>query len=155
MGPDSAFSVVVAFAAGAVLLAWAYFRAYQVSRPPIGVINLRDVALMIGAIVLVPYLYLAVPPWLEAAFLRLGLLTILQVTLEPILPRAWLSWAVALVLLGSDIGAALIFGAPKHAVPTRQHCCSGDRHRRRRQPVGPERPESTRCRGAGGRTDGL
>ena len=29
MGPDSAFYVVVASAAGAVLLAWAYFRAYE------------------------------------------------------------------------------------------------------------------------------
>jgi hypothetical protein len=111
MGPDSAFYVVVVSAAGAVLLAWAYFRVYEVNRPPIGVINLRDVTLMIGAIVLVPYLYLAVPPWLAAALLGLGLLTILQVTFEPILPGAWIAWAIALVLLGIDIGAALTWGA--------------------------------------------
>ena len=85
MGPDSAFYVVVAYAAGAVLLAWLYFRRFRVTRPPIGVFNLRDVVLMIGAIVLVPYLYLAVPPWLEATLLGLGMLTILQVTFEPIL----------------------------------------------------------------------
>jgi hypothetical protein len=112
MGPDSAFYVVVASAVGAVLLAWVYFRAYQVSRPPVGVINLRDVTLMIGAIVLVPYLYLAVPPWLEAALLGLGMLTILQVTFEPVVPGAWIAWAIALLLLGADVGAALIWGAP-------------------------------------------
>src|SRR5438874_7982788 len=106
MGPDTALFVVVTVAVGAVLLTWLYFRAFRVTRPPIGVFNLRDVALMIGAIVLVPYLYLAVPPWLEATFLGLGMLTILQVTLEPILPRHWLSWAVALALLGADVGAA-------------------------------------------------
>jgi hypothetical protein len=67
---------------------------------------------MIGAIVLAPYLYLAVPPWLEATFLGLGMLTILQITLEPILPGHWMSWAVTLVLLGADAGTALAFGAP-------------------------------------------
>jgi hypothetical protein len=112
MGPDGALYVVAGSATGAVLLAWLYFRAFRVTRPPIGVFNLRDVALMIGAIVLVPYLYLAVPPWLEATFLGLGMLTILQVTLEPILPGPWLPWAVALALLGADVGAALVFGAP-------------------------------------------
>jgi hypothetical protein len=67
---------------------------------------------MIGAIVLVPYLYLAVPPWLEATLLGLGLLTILQVTFEPILPGRWMPWAVTLVLLGANVGAAFVFGAP-------------------------------------------
>jgi hypothetical protein len=49
MGPDSAIYVAVA---SAVLLAWEYFQVYQVSRPLIGVINLRDATLMVGAIVL-------------------------------------------------------------------------------------------------------
>ena len=112
MGLDTALYVVVAYAAGAVLLAWVYFRRFRVTRPPIGVFNLRDVMLMIGAIVLVPYLYLAVPPWLEATLLGLGMLTILQVTLEPILPGRWMSWAVTLVMLSADVAAALVFGAP-------------------------------------------
>jgi hypothetical protein len=112
MGPDGAFYAVVACATGAVLLAWLYFRRFRVTRPPIGVMNLRDVALIIGAIVLVPYLYLAVPPWLAAKLLGLGLLTILQVTHEPVLPGRWTAWAVAVGLLGADVGAALVFGAP-------------------------------------------
>jgi hypothetical protein len=111
--PDSALFVVVGAAAGAVLLAWLYFRRFRVTRPPIGVMNLRDVALMIGAIVLVPYLYLAVPAWLAAMLLGLGMLTVLQVTFEPLLPAPWIAWAVALGLLGIDVAAALVFGAPR------------------------------------------
>src|SRR5450631_448015 len=111
MWPDNAFYVVTAYALGAVLLAWLYFRRFRVTRPPIGVFNLRDVTLMIGAIVLVPYLYLAFPPWLEATLLGVGLLTILQVTFEPALAWRWTSWPVALALLGADLGAALVFGA--------------------------------------------
>src|SRR5215471_18278822 len=120
MGPDSAFYVVVASAAAAVLLAWVYFRAYQVSRAPIGVINLRDVALMIGAIVLVPYLYLIMPPWLATTLLGLGTLTILQVTFEPILPGAWMAWIIALGLLGPGCGGCPHLGRAEHAVPAHQ-----------------------------------
>src|ERR1051326_3559446 len=154
MNPDTALYVVVAFAAGAVLLAWVYFRAYRVVRPPIGVINLRDVALMIGAIVLVPYLYVAVPPWLAAALLGVGMLTILQVTFEPILRRAWLAWVLALLLLGVDVAAALAYGAPSTSFQRQQHR-PGARHPWCREPVGPERHESPRCGGAWGGPDGV
>src|ERR1051326_5857013 len=112
MGPDSALWVVASIGLPAVLLAWFYFRQFRMARPPIGVMNLRDVALMIGAIVLVPYLYQIVPPWLAAALLGLGMLCILQVTFEPILPSTWLAWVLALVLLGADVAAAQVFGAP-------------------------------------------
>jgi hypothetical protein len=98
MNPDSALWVVVSFEAAAVLVAWWYFRRIRIHRPPIGVMNLRDVALMIGAIVLVPYLYLALPAWFAAALLGLGLFSVLQVTFEPIVPGRWTSWIAALVL---------------------------------------------------------
>jgi hypothetical protein len=44
----TSFYVVLGFSASAVLLGWAYFRTYQLARPSIGVINLADVAFMIG-----------------------------------------------------------------------------------------------------------
>jgi hypothetical protein len=112
MGPDSALWVLASFDAVSVLFAWFYFRRFRMARPPIGVINLRDVALMIAAIVLVPYLYLAVPPWIVASLLGLGLFSVLQVTLEPVLPGRWTSWIAAVVLLGSDVVAAFAFEAP-------------------------------------------
>ena len=44
-----------------MLLSWAYFRRYQLSRPPIGVFGLGDVVVMLAAIILIPFLYLALP----------------------------------------------------------------------------------------------
>ena len=68
-----AFFVVLGHAAAALALGWAYFRRYGVARPPIGVINLGDVGLMLGGIILVPYLYLMLPSWLVAGLLALAL----------------------------------------------------------------------------------
>jgi hypothetical protein len=112
MTPDIAFWVVVAFAAGGVVLAWWYFRRFRISRPPIGVFNLRDVALMIGAIVLVPFLYVAVPAWLAATLLGLGLFSVLHVSLEPVLPGRGTAWIAALALLAADVVVAQVYGAP-------------------------------------------
>jgi hypothetical protein len=66
--------VVLGFTASAVLLGWVYFRNYQLARPFIGVLNLGDVAFMIGVIILIPYFYLAFPLWLVAAILAIATL---------------------------------------------------------------------------------
>jgi hypothetical protein len=67
---------------------------------------------MVCAIVVVPYLYLAVTPWLAASLLGLGLFSILQLTLEPILTGRWTSWIVTIILLAADVAAAFAFAAP-------------------------------------------
>jgi hypothetical protein len=103
--------VVLAFTTSAVLLGWAYFRNYQLARPSIGVLNLGDVAFMIGVIILIPYLYLALPLWLVAAIFAMAMLSILYFTGEPVLRARWANWVVALLLLGADVGANLYFGA--------------------------------------------
>jgi hypothetical protein len=82
---STSFYVVVAFTASAVLLGWIYFRNYQLARPSIGVLNLGDVAFMIGVIILIPYLYLALPLWLVAAIFALAMLSILLFVGEPLL----------------------------------------------------------------------
>jgi hypothetical protein len=68
-----------------VLLGWVYFRNYQLARPSIGVLNLGDVAFMIGVIILIPYLYLALPLWLVAAIFALAMLSILLFVGEPLI----------------------------------------------------------------------
>jgi hypothetical protein len=103
--------VVLAFTASAVLLGWVYFRNYQLARPSVGVLNLGDVAFMIGAIILIPYLYLALPLWLVAAIFTMAMLAILYFTGEPVLRARWANWVVVLLLLGADVGANLHFGA--------------------------------------------
>jgi hypothetical protein len=102
--------VILSFAAAAVLLSWAYFRRYAVARPPVGVFNLRDIAIMIGGVVLVPYLYLALPRWLVAGLLLLGVLSALYLLWEPVLAFRGAVWAVTLALGGYDIVAVLLFG---------------------------------------------
>lgn len=90
-------------ATATVLLGWGSFRRYRVSRPPIGVMTLGDVLVLIAGIMLIPYLYLALPGWLVGAILGLGTFGILQLLLEPVLPGRWLSWVVAGCLVVADV----------------------------------------------------
>ena len=103
--------VILGCAAAAMLLSMLYFRRITLSRPPLGVINLWDVALLLAAIVLVPYLYLGLPPWLVMALLALGMAALLYVTLEPILRHTALILLAALLLAGAGIIAARNWGA--------------------------------------------
>ncbi|HMN30422.1 MAG TPA: hypothetical protein PKE45_19885, partial [Caldilineaceae bacterium] len=56
----------------ALLLSWRYFRHFHLTRPPIGVFSLGDIAFMLGSIILIPYLYLSIPRWIVATLLLLG-----------------------------------------------------------------------------------
>lgn len=102
--------VVLGWAACAVLVGWGYFQRYQVSRPPIGVLNLKDITLMVIFILLVPFLYLVLPLWVAAGLLGLSALSVLYFTWEPVLRARWAIWLVVLVLLVTDIGAAFLLG---------------------------------------------
>ena len=104
-----AILTMLGFAIGAIALSWLYFRRYRVNRPPIGVINLYDIGLMIAGIVVVPYLYLWIPPWLVVGLLALGALSLLSLGLEPVVRKSWVSWVITLVLIGADIAAAYLW----------------------------------------------
>ena len=108
---------VVALGGGALaaLLSWCYFRRYQVTRPPIGVFNLRDVAILLAAIVLVPYVYLHLPLGLVAGLLALTTASIIYFTLEPVLRRRRLAPAIALCAAGADVALAVTTGAMSNA----------------------------------------
>jgi hypothetical protein len=107
----TSFYVVVAFTASAVLLGWVYFRNHQIARPSIGVLNLGDVAFMIGLIILIPFLYLALPLWVVAAIFAMAMLSILLFVGEPLLRARWANWVVALSLIGADVWTNLYFGS--------------------------------------------
>ena len=100
--------VVLGHIAAAVILSWLYFRRYVMTRPPIGVFNLGDVAIMIGAIILVPFLYLLVPTWILASLLALASISLLYFTWEPVLRSAWAIWLVTILLAGADLVTALV-----------------------------------------------
>src|SRR5688572_1444149 len=102
--------VVFIHVATAVILSWFYFRRYAMTRPPIGVFNLGDIAVMIGAIILVPFLYLFVPIRILASLLALASISILYFTWEPVLRSARMIWLVTILLAGADLITALLPG---------------------------------------------
>jgi hypothetical protein len=106
----TSFYVVLGFIVGTVPLSWAYFRAYELERPSAGVTNLEDVAFMMVMIILIPYLYLALPLWVVAAIFALAMMSILYFTAQPVLRSRWAVWLVVLALVGADAGSNLYFG---------------------------------------------
>jgi hypothetical protein len=86
------------------------FRRCAIARPPIGVINLWDVAFLLAAIVVVPYLYLGLPSWLVMILLAMGMAGLLYVLLEPMLRRAPLAVGVTVLILATDIFVAWRYG---------------------------------------------
>jgi hypothetical protein len=104
------FTVVAGLAVASTLLCSAYFRRYQVTRPPIGVFNGRDVAILLAAIVLIPYLYLALPLAVVATLLVLTTLGILYFTWAPVVQRRRPVTAIVVGALAADVAIALVEG---------------------------------------------
>jgi hypothetical protein len=105
-----ASAVVLGCAGGAILLAWRYFARYRLTRPPIGVFTRGDVAFLLGAVVVVPYLYLWLPPWLVVGVLAIGYLSSLALVAEPVLRARWASGLAVLGLLTANVGVAWVCG---------------------------------------------
>src|SRR5215216_5569329 len=102
--------IVMAHIMAAVILSWFYFRRYAMTRPPIGVFNLGDIAIMMGAVILVPFLYLLLPIWMLASLLALASISLLYFTWEPVLRSAWAIWLVTILLAGAELLTALLPG---------------------------------------------
>lgn len=112
---DAALLVVNGLAVASLVLAWGYFRRYQLNRPPLGAFNRSDVIVMLAALVAMPYLYLVLPVWVAAGFLALGMLSILSVALQPVLPQRWTRWITIAALLLGDVILAVTAGAASAA----------------------------------------
>lgn len=108
---DAPLIVVNGFAAATLLLAWGFFRRYQLNRPPLGAFNRTDVVVMLVALVTMPYLYLVLPAWAAATFLGLGMLSILSAALQPVVVSRWARWAVVATLIVGDVILAVSSGA--------------------------------------------
>jgi len=102
--------VVYAFALLAAVGGWTYFRRVRVSRPPIGVVNLRDAVILIAVLALMPYLYLSLPLVVISALLVVVVLTALHMALEPVMSHRALLWLACLGLVGADIALAVTGG---------------------------------------------
>lgn len=97
--------LLIVFSGGTLtaLLSWVYFRRCAISRPPIGVFNMRDVATLVIAIAVIPYIYLELPLIAVAAVLTITITGILYFTLEPVLRRPAAIVAVAATAVAADI----------------------------------------------------
>lgn len=94
-----------------LILSQLYFRTYALKRPPIGVFNLWDVALMLVGILCIPYLYLLLPFWLVAVLLGLGAVGIGDTTLEPLIPLRQWRWLLLSLLVIVELFALRQWGA--------------------------------------------
>ena len=106
----TARTVVLAHVVVALLLGWVYFRRYRIVRPPIGVFDLLDIAMMIGGIILIPFVYLLLPHLVVLSLLILGAGSGVYFALEPVLRWKWLVWAATLLLVGLDVVLAQRYG---------------------------------------------
>jgi hypothetical protein len=102
--------MILAHAVAVIILSGVYFRRYLVTRPPLGVVNVWDVALLLGGIILMPYLYLTLATWLVVSLLGIGMFSLLYVVWEPVLHRRALIGLITSLLVGTDIGVAWQYG---------------------------------------------
>lgn len=97
-------------AAGVVLAAWLYFRRWTLTRPPLGTVNLGDVAFTLGCIVMLPLLYLWLPGWLVGSLLAIMSLSALWFVVEPVTALSLARWGVAGGLVAADVFLAWRLG---------------------------------------------
>lgn len=94
-----------------MILAWAYFCRYTMARPPIGVMNRSDVAILLILTVAFTFLDVIIPGWMTVALVGLGALSALYVTLEPVAQSSRARWAIVFIVLALEI-AGRIWLAP-------------------------------------------
>ncbi|HEX2915849.1 MAG TPA: hypothetical protein VH186_34125 [Chloroflexia bacterium] len=104
--------VIIGLSLAAGLGGWFYLSYCRVTRPPIGVFNYYDLAVLAIFIIVTPYLYLILPSWIAGGLLVLSGGSILYLTLEGMLPgmRRGLVTSLVLVLLFLDIQTSLLSG---------------------------------------------
>ncbi|MFJ3856021.1 hypothetical protein ACIPRL_07325 [Streptomyces sp. NPDC090085] len=103
-------AVTAALALAVVTGTIAYFRAVRTARPPVGVFNGRDIFLMMGFVLALPYVYLALPGAVLPAVLALVFAGGLSVGYQPVIGDGRLRWALITALIASVLAAHLAFG---------------------------------------------
>lgn len=91
--------------AGTAIACWAalyYFRRVRIERPPIGTFNVRDITILLTIILLLPFLYAALPAWAITCFLIVTFAGSLSIGYRQVL-RPGLLWALIGLLLGANI----------------------------------------------------
>ncbi|KJK53564.1 hypothetical protein [Streptomyces sp. NRRL F-4428] len=103
-------AVTAALALAVVAGTIAYFRAVRTARPPVGVFNGRDIFLMMGFVLALPYVYLALPGAVLPVVLALVFAGGLSVGYQPLVGDGRVRWALIAVLIASVLVTHLAFG---------------------------------------------
>ena len=109
MTPAAASLFVIA--STTIVLGYVYFRRWSIARPPIGVVTLDDIAVLLLAVLVLPYVYLALPTYVVLCILAVGIAGVLDVSGEPLLPSARVRRVLIMVALVSIAGVATLSGA--------------------------------------------
>ncbi len=83
-------------------LALIYFRRVRVERPPIGTFNVRDIAILLAIVLLLPFLYAVLPGWAITFFLTWTFAGSLSFGYRQLV-RPELLWALIGLLIGANI----------------------------------------------------
>jgi hypothetical protein len=79
-----------------------YFRRVRMDRPPVGTFNGRDIVILLGFIVTLPFLYGYLPIWLITCLLVLTFTSALYLGYQPVLGRAR-TWLGIGLLIGLNV----------------------------------------------------
>jgi hypothetical protein len=79
-----------------------YFRHVRQERPPVGTFNGRDIGILLGLIIALPFLYAVMPGWLLTCFLALTFAASLSIGYRPVL-GAGPVWCGLGALIGANI----------------------------------------------------
>jgi hypothetical protein len=105
---SAAYLIVLAYSAAVITAAWFVFHRTPPRRPWIGVINILDVALLFGALVVCPYLYLIDPAWVTTILLALVTAIVSYRVLARLTRSRLLAGAVTAAILVAEIGTAAL-----------------------------------------------
>lgn len=105
--PLVVFGVILATLLGS----WIYFHRYRIAQPPIGAINLWDIAFVLVVIVGGTYLNHLLPSWLIAGLLTLCGISLLDSVAEPVIYARRVRWLLVGGLVATDIAAWIAWGA--------------------------------------------
>jgi hypothetical protein len=98
------FGTTLTFVGGVTtsLCSVAYLRKVRLERPPIGVLNGRDIAVLITFLAVLPEIYIHLPRWATTSLLALTFTASLSIGYRPVLRPAQL-WPAIGLLLGLNI----------------------------------------------------
>ncbi|GGX76226.1 hypothetical protein [Streptomyces hiroshimensis] len=118
--------------AGTVVLALAvslgavvFFRTVRVQRAPIGTFNGRDITMTMGFVLVLPYVYLALPGATLPTLLALAFAGGLTVGYQAVVPDGRIRWALIAALLVTVMTCSLAIGSDSPAYWLANSCLVG------------------------------